>query len=216
MIPPRFPPQPPSSSHSPPTPPLAQAGKRGERSQPHPTSTHLPSLPSLAGLPRERAGGECDLVQDTTLTMTLWVDADACPKVIKEIIFRASKRRSVPVCLVANQPMYVPPDPLLRVVVVGKGLDVADDHIVDQIQPQDVVITADIPLAARVVAKGAVGINPRGELYTEDNVRARLSVRDFMQGLREAGVETGGPPPFHERDKRHFADALEKALNRKR
>lgn len=143
---------------------------------------------------------------------TIWVDADACPRVIKEIIFRASKRRQVPVCLVANQPMYLPPDPLLRSVVVAKGLDVADAHIIDQVSPRDIVVTADIPLAAEVVAKGAVGINPRGERYTEDNVRSRLSVRDFMQGLREAGVETGGPAALGERDKRRFADALEHAL----
>jgi len=142
----------------------------------------------------------------------IWIDADACPKIVKEIVFKASLRLKVPVCLVANSVMHVPPTPFTSFIQVEKGDDVADFYIVENLNPEDLVITADIPLAALVVEKGAVAIDPRGDLYTEENVRERLSVRDFMKTLRDTGMETGGPPPLTPKDKERFANSLNRLL----
>lgn len=146
--------------------------------------------------------------------MKVWVDADACPRPVREVIFRAVKRLSLPCSLVANRWLDPPAGELFSSVVVPKGLDEADSWIITHVEAGDVVITADIPLAAQVVEKGAWGINPRGEVYTEDNVRERLSVRDFMTELREAGVQTGGPAPFGPRDVQRFAAGLDRLLTK--
>ncbi|NKF22080.1 YaiI/YqxD family protein [Solimonas marina] len=144
--------------------------------------------------------------------MKIWVDADACPKVIKEILFRAAQRRQLELILVANAPLAVPRYPYIRSVVVPKGFDVADQRIAEWAEPGDLVITADIPLAAAVVEQGVPALNPRGQRYTADNIRQQLSMRNFMQELRSAGVETGGPAAFHPRDQQAFANELEKLL----
>ena len=146
--------------------------------------------------------------------MKIWVDADACPRVIKEIVFRASERLELPVCLVANSGMAKHHSPLISSVVVANGFDAADDYIVEHAGPDDLVITADIPLAARIVEKGAVGLDPRGERYTEDNVSERLSMRDMMQELRGAGMIQGGPGAFSATDRRRFASSLDSLLTR--
>jgi uncharacterized protein YaiI (UPF0178 family) len=147
--------------------------------------------------------------------MRIWIDADACPRVIKEIVFRASERLQVPVCLVANKDLSKSHSRLVTSVVVTEGFDVADDYIVEQAAPEDLVITADIPLAARIVAKGGVALDPRGELYTEENVGERLSMRDLMQELRAAGTVQGGPAQFGLTDRKRFASALDSLLTRK-
>ena len=144
--------------------------------------------------------------------MKIWIDADACPGPIREIVFRASRRLSIEVVLVANSPSRTPKSALVSYVVVPKGLDEADMWIADRVEVEDLVITADIPFAAAVVEKGAIAINPRGEAYTEDNVRARLSMRDFMTELRESGVQTGGAAPFGPKDKQRFANSLDRIL----
>ncbi len=144
----------------------------------------------------------------------IWVDADACPKVIKDILFRAGQRTGITVTLVANQYLQVPKAPNIRAVQVPAGFDVADNHIAQHAAPSDLVITADIPLAAEVVEKGCVAINPRGELYTEDNIRERLNMRDFMDTMRSSGVNTGGPPPITQADRQRFANQLDRLLAR--
>jgi len=144
----------------------------------------------------------------------IWIDADACPKMVKEVIFKASYRLQLPVCLVANSYMNVPAGSLITSIQVDKGADVADQYIVDHVGVYDLVITADIPLAALIVEKNATAINPRGELYTEENVSERLSMRDFMQDLRDSGVDTGGPPPFGLKDKERFANSFNKILTK--
>lgn len=144
--------------------------------------------------------------------MHIWVDADACPVVVRDIIFRAARRTETAVTLVANQPVRVPRLPLIRTVQVAQGFDVADSHIAGGVEAGDLVINGDIPLAAEVVDKGARALNPRGELYTKDNIRERLSMRDFMDELRGSGVRTGGPPPLGQREKRAFAAALDRLL----
>lgn len=144
----------------------------------------------------------------------IWVDADACPRVIKDILFRAADRLGVPVILVANQPLQVPRSRYIRSIRVAGGFDVADSHIVQQIEAGDLVITADIPLAAEVIARGGLALNPRGELYTEDNIRQRLNMRDFMDILRSSGVDTGGPASFSRADRKAFADQLDRLLAR--
>ena len=145
--------------------------------------------------------------------MHIWVDADACPKVIKEILYRAAERVRVPLTLVANRPLWVPSSPYIKTLKVPAGFDVADKQIVDEIQANDLVITADIPLAAAVIEKGGHALNPRGELYTESSVRERLSVRDFMDELRGSGVVTGGPSEFNKGDRKEFANALDRILS---
>ena len=144
--------------------------------------------------------------------MRIWVDADACPKVIKEILYRAAERVKVPLTLVANRPLWTPPSPYIQSIQVPAGLDVADNRIVDKIQPNDLVVTADIPLAAAVIEKGGHALDPRGEFYTASNVRERLSVRDFMDDLRGAGVVTGGPSGFNRGDRKAFANELDRFL----
>jgi uncharacterized protein YaiI (UPF0178 family) len=146
--------------------------------------------------------------------LKIWIDADACPRSVKDLAFRASARLRTPLVLVADRMVSRPHSRLVSTVVVPKDMDSADNHIVDRLEPGDLVITADIPLAAAVVAKGAAAINPRGEVYTEENVRERLSLRDFSMSLREAGMELGGPPPFSRQDAQRFASALDRELTR--
>ena len=146
--------------------------------------------------------------------MRIWVDADACPAVIKEILFRVAERRRLETVLVANQPVRVPKSRYVRAVQVGSGFDVADNEIVQRVQPGDLAVTADIPLAAEVLAKGAHALNPRGELYSTDTIRAKLTMRDFMDTLRASGVQTGGPPALSQGDRKAFADQLDRLLTR--
>jgi len=145
-------------------------------------------------------------------TMQIWVDADACPKVIKEILFRAAERVAVPLILVANQAIQVPRSRHIRSIQVAAGFDVADNYIVQHAEPGDLVITADIPLAAEIIAKGCLALNPRGELYTEDNIRQRLNMRDFMDTMRGSGLDTGGPAAFSRADRMAFANQLDRFL----
>ena len=147
--------------------------------------------------------------------MHIWVDADACPRPIREILFRAAERVAVPLTLVANQPLTVPGSRHIRSVQVGAGFDVADSYIVTQIEAGDLVVTADIPLAAEVIAKGALALNPRGELYSEDNIRQRLTMRDFLDTLRSSGIDTGGPAAFGQADRQAFANQLDRLLARR-
>ncbi|CAH6659801.1 YaiI/YqxD family protein [Pseudocitrobacter vendiensis] len=144
--------------------------------------------------------------------MTIWVDADACPNVIKEVLFRAADRTQTQVTLVANQSLRVPPSRFIRAMVVPKGFDVADNEIVRLCEPGDLVITADIPLAAEVLEKGAAALNPRGERYSNATIRERLTMRDFMDTLRASGVQTGGPSTLSQRDRQQFAAELDKWL----
>jgi hypothetical protein len=148
--------------------------------------------------------------------MHIWVDADACPAVIKEILFRAAVRVQVPLTLVANQPLRTPPSPLIKSLQVPSGFDVADNRIVELVQAGDLVITADIPLAAAAIEKGAFALNPRGTLYTEENIRETLSLRNFMAGLRDSGVETGGPQSFNQSDRQAFANQLDRLLAKRK
>lgn len=144
--------------------------------------------------------------------MQIWVDADACPKVIKEILFRASQRLSLPMFLVANQPIAVPAVAHIKSVQVASGFDVADNYIVQNLHKGDLVITADIPLADEVIDAGGHALNPRGELYTKDNIKERLMMRDFMSDLRGSGVHTGGPAALTQKDRQAFANALDRFL----
>jgi len=144
--------------------------------------------------------------------MQIWVDADACPVVIKEIIFRAAERLQISTTLVANQMLRTPPSRYIRAIQVPSGFDVADAHIVDQLAAGDLVITADIPLASLVIERGAHALNPRGELYTTANIREILTMRNFMEELRGAGVETGGPAAFSLSDRQTFANQLDRFL----
>ena len=142
--------------------------------------------------------------------MKIYVDADACPTVIKDILYRLSQRTGIEVILVANQPLSVPRIPSVRSIQVSQGFDMADNHIVELAEVDDLVITADIPLAAEVIDKGAKALNPRGEMYTKSNIRARLNMRDFMDSMRNSGVQVGGgPPPLSQRDRMDFANALD-------
>lgn len=144
--------------------------------------------------------------------MKIWIDADACPRVIKEILFRASARLRLPVCLVANKKLTRHDTGLIESIVVAEGFDRADDYIVEHAAPKDLVITADIPLAARIVANGGVALDPRGELYTEENVGERLSIRDLMMELRSGGLVQGGPSQFSLTDRQRFASSLDRLL----
>lgn len=148
--------------------------------------------------------------------MQIWVDADACPRVIKDILFRAAERTETHLTLVANQMMQTPPSPLIKAVRVAAGFDVADNTIVQRMETGDLVITADIPLAAEVIEKGGYALNPRGELYTTENIRQRLSMRDFMDTLRSSGVDTGGPPALSQSDRQMFANQLDRFLAKHR
>jgi len=144
----------------------------------------------------------------------IWVDADACPVVIKEILYKTAIRCSIEVTLVANQFLQIPSSRYLRAIQVGSGFDVADNEIITRMASQDLVITSDIPLAAEVIEKGGIALSPRGELYTKENIRASLNMRDFMDSLRGSGIETGGPPSFTKSDRKAFADQLDRYLNR--
>ncbi|WP_148714058.1 YaiI/YqxD family protein [Chitinolyticbacter meiyuanensis] len=144
--------------------------------------------------------------------MQIWVDADACPRVIKDILFRAAERTAVRTTLIANQLLAVPPSPWIVALQVPHGFDVADDEIVRRVAAGDLVITADIPLASAVIERGALVLDPRGERLTPENIRERLNLRDFMQGLRDAGVETGGPAGLSQSDRQAFARALDTLL----
>lgn len=147
--------------------------------------------------------------------MPIWVDADACPKVVKEILFRAAHQRKIQLILVANQFIAVPASPFIKSLQVSSGFDVADNHIVDSLQAGDLVITADIPLAADALAKGAAVINPRGEEYSRDTIGARLNMRDFMDTMRASGTAMkDGPPPFSQQDRQSFANALDRWIAR--
>ncbi len=144
----------------------------------------------------------------------LWVDADALPNVLKDIILRASDRFLLSVTFVANQALNIPRSTRITTLQVLSGADEADKTIVDKMQADDIVVTQDIPLAAQVIEKGGVAIHPRGEIFTETNIKARLHLRDFMDTLRGAGVQTGGPAPMNERDKREFSNALEQTIRK--
>lgn len=146
--------------------------------------------------------------------MKIWVDADACPVVIKDILFRAAERTGMQLTLVANQPVRIPPSRYIRFLQVTSGFDVADNEIVNRLDAGDLVVTGDIPLAAEVIEKQGYALSPRGELYTVDNIRARLNMRDFMDTLRSSGINTGGPPALNQGDRKAFADNLDKILTR--
>ncbi len=148
--------------------------------------------------------------------MNIWVDADACPAVIKEILYRAAKRVGLSLTLVSNQALRIPPSPLIRSVQVQRGFDVADNYIAERLQPGDLVITADVPLAAEVIEKGGEAINPRGERYLPENIRERLALRDLTEELRGIGEVSGGPPPLGQVERQAFANALDRLLAQRR
>ena len=144
--------------------------------------------------------------------MKIWVDADACPAVIKDILFRAAERTQVLVTLVANQNIHTPPSRYIQSMRVKPGFDVADNEILKRLEPTDLVVTGDIPLAAEVIKAGGHALNPRGEFYTVENIRARLNMRDFMESLRSSGVQTGGPQPLGPKERLAFANHLDSFL----
>lgn len=144
--------------------------------------------------------------------MRIWVDADACPVVIKDILFRAADRVKIEVTLLANHYLKVPPSKYINFIQVSSGFDVADDEIVKRAEAKDLVITADIPLAAEVIEKGCIALNPRGELYTLQNIRQKLNMRDFMDTMRSSGIQTSGVPPISQTDRQAFANNLDKWL----
>ncbi len=155
-------------------------------------------------------------VADLTSTpaMQIWVDADACPKVIKETLFRAVQRVGIHITLVANQSLQTPPSPYIHSLRVAAGFDVADNEIVKRVSPGDLVITSDIPLAAEVIEKGGQALNPRGELYSADSIRGKLTMRDFMDTMRASGINTGGPPSLSQGERQAFANHLDRILAR--
>jgi len=144
--------------------------------------------------------------------MKIWIDADACPKIVKEVVYSASSRLNIPVCLVANKYLQIPLSPLVTFIQVDLGADEADKYIAENCEKTDLVITADIPLASLIVEKDAIAINPRGEVYTEDNISEILSMRNFMQDLRDSGMNTAGPAPLGPKDKEKFANSLNRIL----
>lgn len=144
--------------------------------------------------------------------MQIWVDADACPKVVKDILFRAADRTQTPLTLIANQPIPTPPSNVIKTVQVPAGFDVADNEIVKRVSEGDLVITSDIPLAADVIEKGAAALSPRGELFTTENIKSRLSVRDFMDSFRASGINIGGPAALSQADRQNFANHLDRYL----
>ena len=146
--------------------------------------------------------------------MKIWVDADACPVVIKEILFKAAERTQLQLTLVANQPVAVPRSRYISSIQVASGFDVADNEIVERLNAGDLVITGDIPLAADVIEKGGLALSPRGEMFTTENIKARLNIRDFMDTLRGSGINTGGPPALNQTDRKSFADHLDRLLAR--
>lgn len=148
--------------------------------------------------------------------MQIWVDADACPAVVKDILFRVAERARIPVTLVANQLLRVPGSKFVRALQVPSGADVADAEIVARLAPGDLVVTGDIPLAAQVLEKGGYALNPRGDFYTKDTIAQQLTMRAFMEELRSGGVDTGGPAAFSQADRQQFANALDRHLARQR
>lgn len=144
--------------------------------------------------------------------MKIWVDADACPVVIKDILFRAAERTRIETTLVANQAIYIPPSRYIKMVQVSQGFDVADDEIMKRLEAGDLVITSDIPLAAEAIEKGGHALSPRGELYTANNIKGRLNMRDFMETMRSSGINTGGPPVLNQKDRQAFANHLDVIL----
>ncbi len=146
--------------------------------------------------------------------MKIWVDADACPVVIKQILFRAAERTGVLLTLVANRPVHVPSSPLINMLQVAAGFDVADNEIIKRLDAGDLVVTSDIPLAAEVIEKGGCALNPRGVLYTKDNIGASLNMRDFLDTMRASGIDTGGPPALSLSDRKTFADHLDRLLSK--
>ena len=148
--------------------------------------------------------------------MQIWVDADACPNAVKEVLFRAAQRTNTQLTLVANQYLKTPPSPLIRALQVPQGFDVADNKIVEEVAADDLVITADIPLADAVINKGAVALNPRGTLYTTQNIKGHLQRRDMLEELRSQGVVSGGPDPYSKQDLAKFANALDRRLTQMR
>lgn len=148
--------------------------------------------------------------------MKIWVDADACPVVIREILFRAATRTGLELTLVANQRINVPNSSLIRMLQVPSGFDIADNEIVQRVSPGDLVITSDIPLASEVIGKQGLVLSPRGERYTKDNIGARLNMRDFLDSMRSSGVHTGGPPALNQTDRKAFADQLDRLISSRR
>ena len=146
--------------------------------------------------------------------MNIWVDADACPATVKEILYRAAERARVQLTLVANQPLRTPASPYIRTLQVPRGFDVADNEIARRVEAGDLVVTADIPLAAQVIERGGHALDPRGELFSPETIRERLTMRDFMDELRASGVQTGGPPPLAHGDRQRFANQLDRLLAR--
>jgi uncharacterized protein len=155
-------------------------------------------------------------VKNKGKSMKVWVDADACPVAAKDILYRAADRTKVAVVFVANQYMRVPPSPYISAIQVPSGFDVADDEIVKRAEPHDLIITSDIPLASEVIDNGATALNPRGELYTQHNIKQRLNMRDFMDTMRASGADTGGQAKYGDKDKQQFANALDKYLTQNR
>ena len=151
--------------------------------------------------------------QIQTLECKIWVDADACPKVIKEILYRVADRVPVMVIFVANEPLHVPRSPYIYTVQVPSGYDIADHHIVEKSNPGDLVVTADIPLAAELIDQGCMALNPRGELYDKENIRQRLNIRDFFDSLRSSGIHTSGPSSLSQSDRAAFANQLDRLLS---
>lgn len=145
--------------------------------------------------------------------MKIWVDADACPVAIKDVLFRAAERTGVLLRLIANQPVRIPRSRCIRLIQVQRGFDVADNEIVKKLNAGDLVITSDIPLAAEVIAQGGIALSPRGELFSADNIGARLNMRDFMDTLRASGIETGGPAALSQSDRKSFASHLDRLLS---
>jgi len=146
--------------------------------------------------------------------MKLWIDADACPNQVKEIMFKAANRKKIQLTLVANQYIKIPNSPYITMTQVESGFDVADDYIVAQVQPNDLVITSDIPLADELITKGAQVLTSRGEAFTPQNIKQKLNMRDFMETMRSSGIQSGGPPPLNAQDIQQFANALDRYLSK--
>ncbi|MDX2368408.1 MAG: YaiI/YqxD family protein [Colwellia sp.] len=146
--------------------------------------------------------------------MKIWVDADACPVVIKEILFKAAERTKITTTLVANHQIRIPPSKIIHFMQVSSGFDIADDEIVKRVEKNDLVITSDIPLADEVITKLGIVLSPRGELFTKENIKSRLNIRDFMDTMRASGVQTGGPPPLNQSDRQAFANHLDTIIMR--
>ncbi len=164
---------------------------------------------------RRRRRARAQHIHEVPSAMKIWVDADACPVAIKEILFRASARTGVELTLIANQRVQIPNSPHIKMIQVASGFDVADEEIVNRMQPGDLVVTSDIPLAADVIRKQGYALSPRGERFTEDNIGARLNMRDFLESMRASGVETGGPAALSQSDRKKFAGQLDKLLAEK-